>query len=415
LIDVEGCKVVVTGFELPGLAGDGESFWTILYDYFAYDRDVVFANAAGNQNTLVTVFGDAYNGITTGGLRLLDITDQSSYLQAGTITGTGPTDDNRHKPDLTAPSQYQTVPTSGADNAWATVGSGAGETSYSVPHTGGAAALLLSAAAQTPDPDDERSLVIKAAIVNSTFPNIDDKAGVSTNPADPNNTWNADRGYGRLDALRAYLLITADRVFDQATTSSLQGWAFDSLTPGQSHQYTIHIDRPARLIATLTWHRRVEWIDEKRGFPPRANGIIEPGELYPHMADLDLYVYPPGGGKMIFNESIFGIDPNNNLEKCDLPVLEAGDYYLIVFNDSDNGESAEYALAYEIRPILAGDLPPYDYIVNADDLGQLTTAWLTDNALLERTLLADGIIDMRDFAVLSANWLAADSAYHHRP
>jgi hypothetical protein len=415
LIDAEGCKIVVTGFELPGLAGDGESFWTVLYDYFAYDRDVIFANAAGNQNTLVTVFGDAYNGITTGGLRLSDPADQTSYLQAGTITGTGPTDDNRHKPDIIAPSQSQTVPTSGADNAWATIGSTAGETSYSVPHAAGAAALLLSATMQTPDPDDERTVVIKAAIVNATFPNIDNKGGTSTGPVEPNNTWNQDRGYGRVDALRAYNTLTANRLSRQTVTVASRGWAFDSLEAGQSHYYVIQIDKPGRLIVTLTWHRRVDWIDQKRGFPPRTNGVIEPDELHPHLADLDLYLYPPESGEMIFNETIFGLDPNNNLEKCDLPVSEPGDYYVIVFNDSGDGESAEYALAYEFHPILTGDTLPYDYIVDIDDLMQLTSVWLTDNPIVESSLLPDGIIDMRDFAAQADNWLVVDEAYYQRP
>ena len=121
LIIHQNCRVIVTGFELQDPERpDGNSDWTMLYDYYAYQYGVIFANAAGNENTYVAIFGDAYNGITTGGLRLNDPNNQYEYRRVGLSSGSGPTADGRRKPDITAPSQSQTAPTSskryGVDN-----------------------------------------------------------------------------------------------------------------------------------------------------------------------------------------------------------------------------------------------------------------------------------------------------------
>ena len=73
LINNQNCRVIVTGFELTGSSdANGDNPWTRLYDYYAYHYGVIFINAAGNENTYVAIFGDGYNGITTGGLRLTD-------------------------------------------------------------------------------------------------------------------------------------------------------------------------------------------------------------------------------------------------------------------------------------------------------------------------------------------------------
>ena len=80
----------------------------------------------------------------------------------------------------------------------------------------------------TGDPDDNQSEVIKVVIVNSAFGNINDKGGNPTYPADPNNTWHSDRGYGRIDALRAYELLSADKVAEGADITQARGWAYDT-------------------------------------------------------------------------------------------------------------------------------------------------------------------------------------------
>jgi hypothetical protein len=412
LITTHNCRVIVSGFELISIDPNGNSEWTMLYDYYAYQNGVIFANAAGNEDSYVAIFGDAYNGITTGGLRLNDPCNQFEYRMVGSISGSGPTSDGRRKPDITAPSQNQTVPTSSHDMAWATVGTTLGETSYSGPHTAGAAALLLGLADKTPEPNDNRSEVIKAVLINSAMPNVNDKAGVSTNPADSNNTWDPNRGYGRLDVLRAYQTLDTNEIEPDVNIVQGKGWGFGRLAEGETDVYTISVSARCRLIATLSWQRRIEWIDEKEGWPPEGNGILEPDELYPYLANLDMIVYEPNELNAIFTKDAFGFDPNDNLVKCDLLILSPGDYTILIDNNSTNGETANYGWAFELHPIMAGDLPPVDYLVDYSDLSSLTAEWLSEDSQIDSLLSPDGIIDFADFAKLAEDWLQIDSSYY---
>jgi len=413
LVGVHNCRVITTGFALGNLDPNGQSFWDLLYDYYAYEHDVLFANAAGNNGSTLTVFADVFNGITTGGLILNDPCD--TYRRVGSISGSGPTSDGRRKPDITAPVQNQTVPTSSSDTAWTTVGTTAGETSYSVPHTAGVAAVLLDAADSTPNPDDGRNEMIRVVIVNSVFPNIDDKPGSQTNPADPNNTWHPDRGYGGIDALRAYELLDSNEVVPDVNIDQQRGWGFGTVGPGQQRTYKIKIAKQCRLIATLVWNRRVEWIDEKRGVPPRTNEIIEPGELHPYLANLDMIVYSPDEADPIFNEQLFGLNPDDNLEKCDLLISAPGEYDVVIANSSGNDETADYGFAFELHPLLVGDFTPLDYAVDYTDLRALALQWLGDDQDSELTLVPDGIVNFLDFAVFADNWLQIDAAYYQQP
>jgi hypothetical protein len=380
---------------------------TMLYDYYAYQYGVIFINAAGNENTYVAIFGDAYNAITTGGLRLTDPSNQYDYRRAGFLSGSGPTSDGRRKPDITAPSQSQTVPTSASDTAWTTIGSSNGETSWAIPHAAGAAALLLGLADTTPGPNDNNSVVIKAVIVNSTMPNIENKMGAETNPANSNNTWQADRGYGRLDCLRAYQMLDTNEVEPGTTTTQDRGWGYGKITKGQSNAYTIHISQRCRLIATVTWLRRIEWIDKK----PK-NGIIDSDELTGYMANLDMNVVSPYEPNAIFSKAQFGYDESDNLIKCDLPILTPGDYTITIANNSTTNEAANYGFAFELHPIMAGDLPSIDYAVDYNDLSTLTADWLSDDSPLDLLLSPNGVIDFADFAILAQDWLQIDPFYY---
>ena len=49
LIENQNCKVIVTGIAAQNPEPNGQSSWTVLYDYFANQCDVVFANVAGNE------------------------------------------------------------------------------------------------------------------------------------------------------------------------------------------------------------------------------------------------------------------------------------------------------------------------------------------------------------------------------
>jgi hypothetical protein len=398
LINTYNCRVIVTGFEFTtgtGTDPNGNSLWTKIYDYYAYQYGVIFINAAGNENTYVAIFGDAYNGITTGGLRLTDPNNQYDYRRVGSASGSGPTTDGRRKPDITAPSQNQWVPTSSSDTAWTTTYSPTGgETSWAEPHAAGAAALLLGLADTTPGPNDNNSVVIKAVLVNSAMPNVNSKTGISTNPADPNNTWHKDRSYGRLDCLRAYQTLNTNEVEPGTTTTQNRGWGYGKITKGQSNTYTIHISQRCRLIATTTWQRRVD------------------NNLTVYLANLDMMVYSPYEPNAIFSKTMFGYNTNDNLIKCDLPILTPGDYTIEIANNSTTSETADYGLAFELHPIMAGDLPPIDYVVDYNDLSTLTADWLSNDSPLDSLLVPNGVIDFADFAILTQDWLQIDPFYY---
>jgi hypothetical protein len=274
-----------------------------------------------------------------------------------------------------------------------------------MPHTAGVAALLLGLADDTSDPNDSQNEVIRAVIVNSTFPNIDDKSGTSTNPADPNNVWDPNRGYGRIDALRAYQLLDSNRAFTDVNITEEKGWTFSAIDPCQQHTYTIYAPKHYRLLATLTWDRTVEWVD-KRPY----NGQIDEGELHPYLADLDLRIYEPNNTNVIFSKQAFGFDPNDNLIKCDILLTRSGQYTLRVVNNSTD-ETAHYGFAYELLPPLPADFD-LDYIVDYNDLRQIAENWLQAAFGFDADLFQDNFIDFRDFALFAENWLITDPAYH---
>ena len=246
-------------------------------------------------------------------------------------------------------------------------------------------------------------------MVNSTFPNILDEYGNNTiYPSDPNLVWNAYRGYGRLDALRALKTLASDRMAPGVPVNDPNGWAYESLEAGQSHSYTVQGVKNARLIATVTWHRRVEWNDYRRPW-----NTIQDGELTGYLADLDLeirYADDPDGPLLNPTPSVV-----DNLEKVDLLLTKTDDYEIRVVNQS--GDETDYGLAFELLDPLAGDVD-VNYVVDIDDVTDMAIRWLNtgcDNSAADcydYDLSGDPSINLSDFAVVAENWMRYDNRYH---
>ena len=389
LIISQGCEVIVAGvqFSPADVTPDGTSQWALMYDYYAYTYDVVFANAAGNYYDEVAVFGDAYNGITTGGLEL---TDPDTYKRVGNITNPGPTRDGRKKPEVVAPATNQVTPgySSSTNGYWYTT-SGSGATSWAVPHTAGVAALLLDFAKNSPYADTEmtHNVVIKAAIVNSVFPNIDDKVGNNTDPADANNTWHSERGYGRLDAAGAVETLAGERIFESNVNvvTSSSGWGYDTADNSEMHTYKFSGTKNHRLIFTVTWNRKA-----------RKLGGSYYNETSPKF-NIDVNVRN-SADYVVYSES----GEPDNLEKFDL-LLPADDIYIVELINTSN-KSRAYGLAFEMRGPLAGDLN-IDYAVDVFDLDYISDNWLTGSG--------SDKIDMVDVALAFGNWMAVDDMYYN--
>ncbi|MCD4830320.1 MAG: S8 family serine peptidase [Anaerohalosphaeraceae bacterium] len=388
LIVNQGCRIIVTGIDWSGSTANGQSQPTCMYDYYADTYDVVFANAAGNNGSSgVSVAGDAYNGITTGSLA---DPDPNVYTKVGNLSGVGPTVDSRRKPDVVAPSTNQIRPDE--DGGWNET-SNSGATSWAVPHTAGVAALLLDYVDNGPGVDavTSHNVVIKAAIVNSAFPNMDSKSGNSTNPADPNNLWHSERGYGRIDAFRALQTIAGDRVKPLDTVTAEKGWGYEPINESASHSYNFVGRKNDRLVFTVAWNREIT----------KAGSIYL--EKIPKM-DIDVAISYSAGSLPFDN------DRPDNLEKFDI-VLPKDDVYTIELTNMTSNENRAYGFAFELRPALDGDLN-VNYTVDKQDLHLLVDKWL-DSVLFEDDIYRDGTINFFDFAQMARYWWEIDAMYYN--
>ena len=340
LIRNHHCRIIMTGIQLPKeiVIADGDSGWTKLYDYYAETYDVIFIGAAGNSSPLVTVFGDAYNGITTAGMVKSD--PNGIYDKIGSISNHGPTADGRKKPEVAAPTQGLVAPTSSGDNHWSTLDEkGRGLTSYAIPHTAGVAALLLEAAAKSPVENDDRTEVIKAIIINSANPSPFNGSSRFGSTADSITAWKADSGYGKLDALRAYETLTAKPITRKTPARQTKGWAYGIMSKNETHEYQIQAAQGQRLIVTVTWHRKLNKIEKKY--------FQEPNRFY-----LDLKIISPSGKMLTFETA-----GRNNLIKTDLLLKEDG-LYAISLKNPTPAENRDYGLAFEIaEPQTAASQP----------------------------------------------------------
>lgn len=328
LITQQHCRIIVTGIQLsnPSTKADGDSYWTRLYDYYAETYDVIFANAAGNLSSEITIFGDGFNGITTAALTN---NGNGPYRQVGRASNSGPTQDGRKKPDIAAPSGFLLAPSSSGDDHWSVADpNGRGLTSFAIPLAAGTAALLLETAGRTAVADDDRSEVIKAVMVNSSVADLLDKQG---NGALSNgvSVWNADYGYGRLDALRAYQTLMSGRILQNSTTQQRMGWAYDTMENGAEHVYRLTAQTGQRLVTTVTWHRKQIKLS--------SASYIDAPRFY-----LNLKIITPTGKLVVFE-----VPDTDNLIKAGYQLNEDGQYQIVLQNPTLT-DNHDYGLAFEL-------------------------------------------------------------------
>ncbi len=379
LINSHNCKVIVTPIQLGGTA-NGSSYYSLMFDYFAYNNNVIFALASGKDSTNPTIFGDAYNGITTAAL--ID-EPNGFYLRVGNSSNPGPTVDGRKKPEISCPGSSQTTPSIGSDTDYYITAKD-GATSFAIPQTAGVAALLLQYANSNSVSDDNRNVVIKAVIVNSAFPNIKNKSGHSTDPT----VWDPNRGYGRIDALRAYQTLSSAKVSKSTTITSSAGWAYDTMSSA-THTYIIRGKKNKRLVFTVTWNRQA-----------RKSGSNYYDETLPRF-NIDLIVKNSSGSIIAETDDV------NNLGKIDLLLPADGNYTVSLSNNTPT-KSRAYGLAFELLPPLTGDFN-VDYTVDILDLYQMASEWLTSGTKAD--IIPDSNVNNLDFAAFAENWLEIDKRY----
>ena len=392
------CRIVTTPIQLldssDGVTNaNGQSQFSLCYDYYAYTYDLIFANAAGNDETAISIFGDSYNGITTAGLITVE---PDVYRRIGTASNPGETIDERKKPEVAAPAQDLRVPTATNDTKWEIEGTERGQTSWAAPHTAGVAALLVNYANTTNSPlyaNDGRSEVIKAVIVNSTFPNVQNEYGTSTT----GQLWDVYRGYGRIDAFRAYETLKQPPVTPGVYVTASKGWAFQTMTSNyQEDIYRIQGFKNERLIVTVTWHRAAR----------KISGFYY--DELPTKFNIDLTITSPLGGEP-FKET----ETKNNLQKVDILLTEDGFYEVTLKNTTTKDRS--YAIAFELLPPLEADFN-INYIVDVNDIAEFIPYWLemncTSEPCIDYDLHSDNQIDLRDYSKLAQKWLTYDPRYY---
>jgi hypothetical protein len=338
LIKNNHCRIIMTGIQLPKeiVAADGSSNWSKLYDYYAETYDVIFASAAGNSSPVVTVFGDVHNGITTAGMVKSD--PNGIFDTIGSISNPGPTADGRKKPEIAAPTQGLTAPTSSGDDHWKILDPGGrGLTSYAIPHTAGVAALLMETAAKSSTLNDDKTEVIKAVIVNSAEQTDFTADSPIGSLSDSTSAWEPASGYGKLNALGAYQTLTAAPIAKGTSVSQIKGWAYDIMDKENVHTYKIQGTKGLRLVVTVTWHRKLRKVGN--------NYLGQANRFY-----LDLKIVSSSGKSLIFETA-----GRNNLIKTDL-FLEDDDEYSIVLKNPTTAINHDYGLAFEL--IQAGKSPP---------------------------------------------------------
>ncbi len=392
LIVNHNCRVITAGFAL-GSSPDGMSDYTLIADYYAQEHDVFLAMPAGNSPDKISVFGDAYNGLTAGGLRM---ETNGDYQRVGHNSGHGLTDDQRYKPDLVTPAGGQIVP--GASNSqdwtdenWTYYKSVNGETSLSVPHLAGTAALLLDYADSSPNPYDHHPEVLRAVMLTSAFPNINDKDGNST----VNEIYHFQRGYGRLNAYHAWQILNTSQISKNSIIDAQRGWAREHIRWYDTHTYFFRIKKKQRLVLSLAWDRRIE----------------KNGDTYlPFNTELELTCYVTTSSLPLYRQSSL----QNNTLKIDLLFLQAGTYMIKVANKSFL-EETDYAMAFEVIDPLPGDVAESSYVVDLNDLSCLWKSWMKFPAEQDIDLYKDFKIDMKDYSSFSKLWLSNNPAYYCPP
>jgi hypothetical protein len=298
-----------------------------IYDTYAAENNTLFISGVGNGGAVLAP-GSAYNGIGV-----------AAY---GGASSSGPTYDERSKPDITAPGP---------------------ETSFSTPLVAGAAALLLQAAeagdggvGTATSAADSR--VLKALLLNGAVK----PAGWTNTPTAP---LDPTYGAGVLNVYNSYMNLAAGEhaptkstsgavsSIDTGTVEPDEGWDFATITnvrkdgsyEDESNHYLFDLSAAAapdfQLTCTLTWWRQ-------------ANQTS--------INNLFLYLFDATTGTLIdlSDSTVDNVQELFPMEDGQPMDLAPGDYDLVVTKEGGSllgqggnmvSTSEEYGLAFNFAPV----------------------------------------------------------------
>ena len=376
-----------------GTNTNGTSAYSLFFDWFATNKDVMIFKSAGNTGSQITIPGDAFNIVTVGGLDetggVFERRRSSSSYRLSSDDGSAP--DERGKPEIVAPGES-------ISNGFITQTG----TSHAAPHLAGISALLVEAGLALPGPALRSRLAHKAILLNSArkrFINAPDASDAvaldyfstdgqpsdgdyleaggtlrsGTSAAAPGtenwtpSSWDYtaglfttarplddELGAGVADARRA-LLQHAGGEQDPGEVTAI-GWNRDCLASG-SHSYTLNgkASEGEFLTATLAWDRAVDSSD--------GDQSVEASDSYFHhvgglgfLPDFDLEIREVGGsGTTLVAKSLGagGALTGQNVEHLHVPLPNRGTYQVRVILDGSGPDCIDYGLAWWAPQIVA--------------------------------------------------------------
>lgn len=341
-----------------------EDWWTRGLQSLAEQTGTVITASAGNGSDVYDpLFYPAAgsNVICVGVVDPVVSDEPDSQLRYFTLprrphSSSGPTADQRSKPDIVAPGK-SVVPDSTYDDLYHISGS---YSSYATPVTAATAALLVQKLKQLPEYEDSavensRATLIKAVLLNSAEKMAYWHKGNVGTDDDQYVPLDWLQGAGLLDAVAAYEQLTAGRQGPGNCDNS--GWDSNLATPNRANVYTITPDAEAvgwHLTATLVWNRHYD-----NSYP------FDRLEDTDRDLKLELWGVDSDG-----RAELIGIcnSPADNLEHIHLRIdRQYNSLELVVdYSDADNRLGNEsYSLAWRIVEDRSGDDLNY-YDLNGD-------------------------------------------------
>ena len=329
----------------PGTNTVGTDYASRSLDRLVSQTGVTFVKSAGNNGpgaNTITEPGGAYNIITVGAVsNLPTATTVADFSSRGSLS------DGRSKPDIVAPGENITMPTTpiGAGGNALTNNDG---TSFAAPHVAGVAARLIQFG-DTKGGGASDPRTIKAVLLNSAtkLPGWT-QTGTTTNAGviSVNHPLDANQGAGLLNAGRAFNELAAGPFFPtQAGNSATQGlvnvigWDWNYAQLGLTNIYMLKTQAVGEVRLTLTWYRDVD-----------ANLNVS------GLANLDLMLWSSANTTLtnlsLKAQSVSVVDNVEQLYVTDLAVSNyAFGVYYAGYSGGPAPASIDYGLAWEFVAI----------------------------------------------------------------
>ncbi len=359
-----------------------DRWWTRGIESFAERYGIVVVAGIGNgtqsNNDPVLYPGAGSNAIGVGVINSLNTDDLLIQLATFALaypenSSTGPTIDERCKPDIVAPGNCLAADIS-EPNKYEPTGN---FSSFSTPLVAGAAGLLIQKAKQDTTLNmavsaESGNCVIKAILLTSATKLPFWHKGRLTTKDDHYRPLDYIQGAGMLNTLGAYDILTAGR--KKQGESAVTGWDIDQLngTTITSKIYRTRIDNPADkyITATLCWNRHYEQMAPFNALPEKNSDLrLEVWAVDSNNPD-NRYLLDYSDSKIDNVEHIYvKADPNFT------------DYEIVLSMNKDDFENTQsYGFAWSVT----------------SDQNKESSFWYDLNG--------DGSIDKKDFDIMFNNF-----------